>query len=995
MKKHSLKALLVAILALSATAQIHAQAVVFPQAQQPGAAVAAVNGTDYTLSNDLFAATFTKASGTLMFGGSEGLHLLDGTELFTLTLGDGTTVPASGMTLGTVAIESLTGDAAATKGSHRFDGQQLVAHYTYGNLSLTWRAVLRDGSHYLRTELDITAKADQTMTNIIPMIYKVNTVTGGTLSVVGNTRGAVLASDNLFAGLETPMGNNTVSGEHIQGLWSRATTLEAGDTWKVSAVVGLIAEGQARRSFLAYSERERAVPWRPFPLYNSWYELNINRKDNTNPADNMQTAQATGVLNVWKAQLFDAQGVGIKSFVWDDGWDNYGTWTPHANFSFTEPSSIAKCMGAGTGVWLSPVGGYGTSGDSRRAYWTNKGQVMELSNPEYYQVFWDAASNFVNNYNVNFFKFDGISAQSVATGPDTDATGEEDAEGIISMERDIRTLKDDVFLNTTVGTWASPFWYQFTDATWRQENDYGELGNNSIDRENWITYRDNLVYTHYVQNSPLCPINTLMTHGFILSQYGDVSSNTTYEAVLREMRCAFACGSGMVELYCDYSLMNSINGGALWADLAECIRWQEKNADVLPDIHWVGGQPCVKKSSWISSSYTYSVYGWASWNGKKATLALRNGSKSKMTYTTTLREALEIPDYITGVSITLTKAFSHTQDDLSGLATGTAIDIDQQFTVTLPASSVYVFDGVQSSETTFEPSEEEEPTVPVAPTFALNTTATTLTVGETTQLTLTTNSDGAVTYESSNTAVATVDNNGVVTAVAAGTATITASVAATEAYNAASATCDVTVKAVTVEPDPEPQTVSRTISIAANIKFGTCILPFAAAIPSGVEAYACSTIDADSYLNLERATSLQANTPYILYAPNGVNKTIEGVVVDETKDEVKIGLLVGYALNTHTLTLVAGDYVLQNQGQGVMFYNAAGINITIPAGKCYLNTGSSNVKALRIRREGDATDIEEVVEDAEVIIYDLTGRRVKEMQPGRIYIVNGEKWLAD
>ena len=708
MRRNIRKTLILALLALGGMSHANAQAVVFPQEKQPGTAVVSQSENTYELSNLLFKATYTKADGKLSFAGSDGLCLKESADLFKVTLGNGTVVTSSQMTLGKVEMQDLGGNASAVKGAHRFAGKQLTATYTYGNLKLTWRAVLRNGSHYLRTELDITATADQAMTNIIPMLYTLNNTT---VQVVGNTRGAVLAGDKIFAGLETPMGQNTVSGSAIQGLWSRATTLKAGKTWNVGAVVGLVADGQARRSFLAYSERERAVPWRPFPLYNSWYELNINRKDNSDPSDNMKTAEATDVVAQWKAKLFEAQGVGVKTFVWDDGWDNYQTWECHSNFSFDQPSATAKQLGAGTGVWLSPVGGYGTSGDQRRSYWSSRGG-MELSNEAYYEVFKAAASKFITDYNGNFFKFDGISSQSIATGPDTDATGEEDAEGIISMERDMRTLKEDLFLNTTVGTWASPFWYQFTDATWRQENDYGTLGKNSSDRENWITYRDQLVYKHYVQNSPLCPINTLMTHGFILADYYTeegmlwwkekkyvASTDWSYDAVLREMRCAFACGSGMVELYCDYDLMNSINNGALWADLAECIRWQEEMKDVLPDIHWVGGCPY--------DGSAHNIYGWASWNGKKATLALRNGGTSAQSYTTTLREVLEIPEYVTGVSITLSKSFSHSQADLSGLPTGSAIDIDTQFTVTLPASSVYVFDGQQFPETTFEAVEEE------------------------------------------------------------------------------------------------------------------------------------------------------------------------------------------------------------------------------------------------------------------------------------------------
>ena len=32
----------------------------------------------------------------------------------------------------------------------------------------------------------------------------------------------------------------------------------------------------------------------------------------------------------------------------------------------------------------------------------------------------------------------------------------------------------------------------------------------------------------------------------------------SYPSILNELRCAFACGSGMVELYCDYELLDSI-----------------------------------------------------------------------------------------------------------------------------------------------------------------------------------------------------------------------------------------------------------------------------------------------------------------------------------------------------------------------------------------------------------------------------------------------------
>ncbi|MBQ7635602.1 MAG: hypothetical protein IJS89_08540 [Bacteroidaceae bacterium] len=994
---------LAAMLAVAAITgpSLKAQSIQFPQPQQAGTAVVSDDGETLTLGNDLLTASFVREGGTLMFGGCEAMNLVAGTELFTITLSGGQTIKASQMTLGDVRTLTLTPDATAARGSEKLSGKAIEADFTYGNLSLTWRAVLRDGSHYLRTELALTANRSTAMQAITPMLYNVdNDAAGSTPVVVGNTRGAVLASEKIFAGLETPMGINTVSGtasaeafaytawnsayfsdnapeaipagitalgltagylkikqgylaikdagthtvtfkytsgSHrldvagvdvldaftgevvasdyhkgytggsssanvysldiptagyylvryfrditeeangvitgswnsngsitwtgnvsapnlvydgaldknvlatdvvdastltnpvlntggtrtdqwntsswtvvetpaqavtdmgyynpkvkymakpiafaqgggtlsatyvyqsgthglticgvelidadgnvaasdyhkgfsgtrktdntytftvrtagdytlrylcvlgdddntssgninlsyvlnetlhlpalkgvgIEGKWSRNTTLAAGNTWNVSAVVGLIAPGQARRSFLCYSERERAVPWRPFPVYVSWYELNIDRNNSADYSGNMTSEQCVDVMNHWKTDFYDKYGETPAAFVWDDGWDEYGTWTFNPNFpeGFSPVDRIAQQMGGGIGAWLGPVGGYGTSGTYRRNYWSSKGG-MQLSNAAYYNVFYNACKYMLDNYDFRFFKFDGISAQWSSVGPDAGTTGEENAEGIIAAEQAMRRIKPDIFFNTTVGTWASPFWFHISDAVWRQENDYGEIGNQGTDREKWITYRDRLVYQNFVQNSPLCPINTLMTHGFILTKYGNVSKNMDYAGVLREMRCAFACGSGMVELYNDYELMNSINGGKLWADLAECIAWQRDNADVLPDVHWVGGNP------WDGSKA--NVYGWAAWNGTRGTLAIRNPSTSAQSVTTTFREVFEIPAHLTG-KVTFAKAFAANQLSLGGINTSKEYDIDEKITYRPAGSNLYVF----------------------------------------------------------------------------------------------------------------------------------------------------------------------------------------------------------------------------------------------------------------------------------------------------------------
>ncbi len=699
-----------------------AQKVVFPQQKQAGVATLKQDAKSFTLANSLLQASYSVVDGTLRFNGCEAMNLMPSADLFRIRLADCTEFASSDMKLVSVTPETYTADPKAAKGSERFDGKGIKAVFTRGNMLVEWRAVLRDGSHYLRTEMNISSTKDMQMDHLVPMIYAVdNRKAKSAPQVVGNTRGAVLLSDKLFAGLETPMGVNTNNVDSadianinsrdmvkMEGNWVRHTTLKAGKTWTVSSVVGLVANGQPRRSFLAYSERERAAAWHPMTIYNSWYELNIDRnnapgnrgkydpndKQNLNGdyTGNMTAAQCEDVVRHWKTNFYDKYGKTPVAYVFDDGWDAYGTWTFNPNFpeGFKEVDRLAREMGAGIGAWLGPVGGYGASGEYRRGYWRGRGG-MQLSNPVYYDYFVKCSSDMIDKYDFRFFKYDGISAQSSAVGPDMTDAGLENCEGIISIENDVRKKRKDIFYNTTVGTWASPFWFHVADAVWRQEGDFGKTGVGD-DREQWITYRDRLVYQNFVDRSPICPINTLMTHGVILSRFGAVSKTMDYDGIVREMRCAFGCGSSMVELYTDYKLLDEIKNragkkGTLWRLLADCMDWQQRNVDVLPDIHWVGGNPWDGKKA--------NIYGWAAWNGKKTTLTLRNPDVQSQTITTTLRKVFDIPEYIK-TTVTLKSSFADQvigKSGIQGLKTNKPIDIDKELTIQMPKSSVFVFEG--------------------------------------------------------------------------------------------------------------------------------------------------------------------------------------------------------------------------------------------------------------------------------------------------------------
>lgn len=326
---------------------IMAQQVIFPQEVQANKAQLESNTNKWILKNSLLTAKFAKVDGKLIFNGCKEMNLKPGTELFKVVLGNGNNFTSSDMELVSIETEELVGNKNAVKGSDRFDGKGLKAVFKKDKLHIVWHAVLRDGSHYLRTTLDVATEEDVAMQSITPMIYNVNCKKAKTTPmVVGNTRGAILASNKIFAGLETPMGVNSVEVNTkdnkeipaevaMHGYWRRNTTLKKNQPWEVSTVVGLIAPGQARRSFLAYSERERAVPWRAFPLYNSWYELNIDRNnavgnsgvyDASDPnntkgdyTENMTSTQCVDVVKHWKEKFYDVYGKAPYAFVFDDG----------------------------------------------------------------------------------------------------------------------------------------------------------------------------------------------------------------------------------------------------------------------------------------------------------------------------------------------------------------------------------------------------------------------------------------------------------------------------------------------------------------------------------------------------------------------------------------------------------------------------------------------------------------------------------------------------
>ena len=190
---------------------------------------------------------------------------------------------------------------------------------------------------------------------------------------------------------------------------------------------------------------------------------------------------------------------------------------------------------------------------------------------------------------------------------------------------------------------------------------------------------------------------------------------------------------------------------------------------------------------------------------------------------------------------------------------------------------------------------------------------------------------------------------------------------------------------------------SRTLplNISAANQCGTLILPFAASIPEGVKAYTCSAASGEA-LTLTAAESLEACTPYIVYAENGYSGTISGTVNLAATYPAQDVFTSGYLTGVLTTTVVNTGYIMQNKGDGAQFYNAEGQSFSLPAGRCYLTPGGSGeAKAFRMSFD-ETTDINapEIVNGqwSDGTYYDLSGHRVVRPTNG-VYIRDRHKIL--
>ena len=550
-------------------------------------------------------------------------------DAFVLVLKDGAVIRSSEMrVMGAAVLEELRGDGRASRLAERFKGKQIsvVLEDVSGRLRILWRGVLRNGSKYIRQELTFEALG----ANLPVAEVRLVDVNLAGAQVKGSVNGSPVVAGNLFLALEHPLSISKVEGQRVICSVQRELPLRTSSPVTYSSVVGVTRQGQLRRDFLSYIERERAHPYRTFLHYNSWYDIGFMNK--------FTEADSLDVIEHYGRELVGKRGIRMNSFLFDDGWDDDSTlWGFHSGFprGFAPLKEAASKYGAAPGVWMSPWGGYDAAKAARLKYGEREGfEIIDggppfgpgfaLSGPKYYARFREVCMQMLRKYGVNQFKIDGFgNANRAFPGSRFDS----DFEAAINLVREMRVERPDLFVNLTVGTYPSPFWLRYGDSIWRGGEDHGYAGVGS-DRQKWITYRDAQTYKMTVQRAPLYPLNSLMLHGLIYAKRVKKLNADPQDDFDDEIRSYFGAGTHLQEMYVTPALLSEKN----WDVLAEAANWSRNNADVLVDTHWVGGDPGKLE-----------IYGWASWSPKRGVLVLRNPGDKRQTISVDVREVFELP----------------------------------------------------------------------------------------------------------------------------------------------------------------------------------------------------------------------------------------------------------------------------------------------------------------------------------------------------------------
>lgn len=429
--------------------------------------------------------------------------------------------------------------------------------------------------------------------------------------------GQPIFADDLFLGIEYPSGVNSIHDGQLTLRYVVGTDVPPGGFTSESAVTGVSAAGAVHRSFMDYIRRIRPVPVRPYLEYDTWYDLQrlVMNHDNT-----LQRVTELDQLLVKKFNLH------LNTFTLDDGWDDMtNLWRiDRQRFpdGFHDLVSSLDKIHSRLGLWFGPVGGYDQrerrieTGRRQGMEITANGEFLCLAGRNYSRYFRDTLLRLQQEYNINYFMFDGIpfGCNELDHGHPV---------GIYSDAADLRTFTDlltalrrqnpQIFLNITTGIWLSPWWVRYADSVWLGGDDWGYLDTVPALtlRQSSISYRDSVMYDDFVRHHVQFPMPSLYTEGVIKGKFEMLGGeNESLDDWADHVINFVAVGNQFIDLLISPEILKTEE----WNVLGHTIQWAIQNAHPLLDNStFVLGDPAEREP-----------YGYVHYSPEKTLIVLRN-----------------------------------------------------------------------------------------------------------------------------------------------------------------------------------------------------------------------------------------------------------------------------------------------------------------------------------------------------------------------------------
>lgn len=470
-------------------------------------------------------------------------------------------------------------------------------------------------------------------------------ISGPELSEYHSALGQPFYIDSLFFGCELPATMNTIEfgigqvkyylGKNINGPFDCPVTIVGGA--KSNTMLDV------QNAFFDYID-SIAVSCKFRMQYNSWYDhmLNID-------ADNIEKSffEVEKQLSLNGVRPLDA-------YVIDDGWNDYKApfWSFNKKFpnQLYDSTDMVKKIGSTFGLWLGPRGGY-----NYQARFAKKMEKKGLGayNSQSYDIcvadktYQNNVKDFIlkttKDFDINYWKFDGFCLKPCTNAKHNHVVGGENNmyyftemwEGWIEIFKSVRELRrkqsKDIWINMTCYINPSPWWLQYVNSMWLQNsNDIGFAKNveeqSQLDQE--LTYRDARYFNSLCTRAWQVPNKYWYNHEPIYGTCAKVNyTDEEFEKYLYFNACR---GQAFNELHLSYSMMNK----SKWRTLANVLKWQESNFDILQKVAFFGGNP--------EENNVYGYFGWT--NEGDGIIALRNPSDEKAPLTLTLNKLMGCPE---------------------------------------------------------------------------------------------------------------------------------------------------------------------------------------------------------------------------------------------------------------------------------------------------------------------------------------------------------------